>query len=128
MLVIDASAMAEALVRPGPASQRIHNQELLAPHLIDVEVARTLRRWVREGRLDEALAAGLILIDAHFEITRYTHAELLPRAWELRHNLSMYDAVYVALAEAFDVPLVTYDARLVGVPGPRCVVEVLPTT
>jgi predicted nucleic acid-binding protein len=126
-LVVDASLLVEALIGgPGPAVERIKGRQLFAPHLIDVEVANALRRKVATGELAADYAAAAMFVDSHFEITRYPHAGLLARAWELRHNLTMYDAVYIALAEILEVPLVTRDAAMAGVPGTLCAVEVVP--
>ena len=96
-----------------------------APHLLDVEVLQVLRRLARDG--DLAADAGSVLADdlAALAVARHPHHRLLPRAWALRDSLTAYDAMYVALAEALDCPLVTCDARLARAHGHRARVEVI---
>lgn len=98
---------------------------LAAPALIDLEVLSVLRRLNDSGRISHG-RANLALMDfAVLPLARAGHESLLPRCWELRDNLTIYDAAYVALAEALDVPLLTADARLSRSPGVRCVIELL---
>ena len=96
-----------------------------SPHLLDVEVAQALRRLVRAGDVlaDRALEALDDLAD--FDLRRHSHVNLLGRAWELRDNLTAYDAVYVALAEAIAAPLVTCDGPLAAAPGHAVQIEVI---
>lgn len=129
MLVVDASVVAVALGDDGPdgdrARARLRGEVLAAPELIDLEVLSVLRRQSAAGRLDER-RARLALDDlADLPIERARHVLLLRRCWELRDNLTVYDAAYVALAEALDARLLTADARLAKAPGIRCAVEVL---
>ena len=129
MLVVDASVLATALADDGTdgdiARGRLRGQELAAPELIDLEVVSVLRRQLSVGRLD-ARRAGLALDDLlELPIRRVSHRALLRRCWQLRDNLSVYDAAYVALAEALDAPLLTADARLAKAPGVGCAIEVL---
>lgn len=129
MIVVDASVLvtlvAERGARADAAQRRLDGDEVIAPELIDLEVLNVVRRLVRGGQVSEPDArAGLIAI-AQAPIERFSHAGLLHRSWELRDNLSAYDAAYVALAEIFDVTLVTRDVRLARAPGLRCAVEVL---
>jgi predicted nucleic acid-binding protein len=126
MIVVDASAALAALVNNGPARQALSVEQLHAPHLIDSEVASGLRRLVSSGRLDEA--DGLAALDAWrgLAVTRYPVHPLLDRVWELRHNVSAYDAGYIALAEALPCALVTADARLGRAGGPRCSITLVP--
>lgn len=129
MLVVDASVVAVALGDDGPdgdrARARLRGEVLAAPELIDLEVVSVLRRQSASGQLDER-RARLALDDlADLPIERARHVLLLRRCWELRDNLTVYDAAYVALAEALDARLLTADARLAKVPGIRCAVEVL---
>lgn len=97
---------------------------LHVPHLFEVEVLHAMRRQALNGALSEdrsRLALNRLL---SMNLTRYPHTALLSRIWELRDNLTAYDAAYVALAETLEAPLVTMDARLAQAPGIRAVVEV----
>lgn len=129
MLVADASVLVVALADDGVdgdrARSRLRGEQLAAPELVDLEVASVLRRHVSRGDL-ELRRAELALGDLMaIPIARAAHVPLLARAWELRANLTMYDAAYVALAEALGAPLVTADSRLAHAPGLRCAVEIL---
>lgn len=133
MLVVDASAIAELLLGR-PAADRIarhiadHDYALHAPHLLDVEVLSALRRLVGAGETS-ALRAGEAVDDLlDLPLERYPHDALVPRAWELRENLTSYDAMYLALAESLTesgAPLVTSDARLARAARAHTDVEVL---
>ena len=122
MIVLDASALVELLLGTSlgrSIATRIADPEvsLHAPHLADVEVAQALRRYVREGELD-AGSAALALEDLRaLDVQRHSHEALLDRVWALRANLTAYDAVYVALAEALETTLLTCDGRLARAPG-----------
>jgi predicted nucleic acid-binding protein len=130
VIVLDASAAVEWLLQTRSGvrvSRRIFSRRetLHAPHLLDVEVAQALRRYVAAGvvtlsRADEALQDLLDL-----RVRRYPHVFLLWRVWELRDNLTAYDALYVALAEALDATLVTCDSKIAPAPGHRARVEVI---
>lgn len=117
MIVLDASAVAELLLDT-PAGRRIAiliddpSLALHAPHLIDVEVCSVLRRYVREDMLEDDEAQAAIEDLVALDIQRHSHEALLERAWALRENVTTYDAMYVALAEALDAALVTRDAKL----------------
>ncbi len=129
MLVVDASVLAPALADDGPdgdvARARLSGETLVAPELVDLESTSVIRRRLLAGHLD-ARRARLALIDlVELPLRRAPHRPLLARCWELRDNLTVYDAAYVALAELLDVVLVTADARLATAPGPRCQVELL---
>lgn len=129
MLVVDASVVATALGDDGPdgdrARDRLAGERLAAPELVDLEVASVLRGQLRAGALD-VRRAELALDDlAALPLQRAPHHALLGRCWELRDNLTIYDAAYVALAEALGVDLLTGDRRLAKAPGPRCRIEVL---
>ena len=129
MLVVDASVLATALGDDGSdgdiARARLRDQQLAAPELIDLEVVSVLRRQLSAGRLD-ARRAQLALDDLlDLPLQRAPHAPLLLRCWDLRDNLTIYDAAYVALAEALGSTLLTADTRQAGAPGLRCAVEVL---
>ena len=129
MLVTDASVLVVALADDGPdgdaARSRLRGEVLAAPELVDLEVASVLRRHVSTGGLD-LRRAELALADlAAIPLARAPHAPLVGRAWELRANLTVYDAAYVALAEALGEAVITADRRLANAPGLRCAVEVL---
>jgi predicted nucleic acid-binding protein len=130
VIVVDASALLELLL-DGPSSGvvaarfREPGVSLHAPHLLDVEVAHVLRRHARSGALDDRRAAEALSDFLDLPITRYPHELLLPRAWMLRDVVTAYDAMYVALAEGLDAPLVTRDRKLARAKGHRARVEVL---
>ena len=126
MIVVDASIVFDALRGHLPVAARLVDETLAAPHLIDVEIASATRSAVAGGELTPARAEALLDDFADLDILRYQHTDLLPRVWELRHNLSAYDAAYAALAEWLDEPLVTRDARLARAPGVKAKVELLP--
>ena len=129
VLVIDASVLSSALltnvVGGNAVRRRLMGERLLAPQLIDLEVASSWRRLVAAGQLSQAEAQLAIGDLGTFALRRVSHPWLLERCWELRHNLTIYDAIYVALAEAYQAVLLTADQRLAGAPGPRCEIEVL---
>jgi predicted nucleic acid-binding protein len=129
VLVVDASVLVVALADDGPdgdqARARLRGQRLVLPELADLEVVSVLRRQVRAGGID-LRRAGLALEDlAALPAQRAPHRTLLARCWELRDNLTVYDAAYVALAEAMQATLLTGDHRLAKAPGPRCPIEIL---
>lgn len=128
MIVLDASAVVDWLLQTTPG-QRIekriysHNESLHAPQLLDLEVAQVMRRLVREGAVSAPRAAEAIQDLLDLRMTRYPHSVLLPRIWQLRHNLSAYDAAYIVLAEKLGAPLVTRDGRLASAPGHAASIE-----
>lgn len=131
MLVIDASVLAVALIDDGldgdVVRQRLRGGQLAAPSLIDLEVTSVWRGLARGGHLDPR-RVGLALDDLRdLPIQRVEHTPLLARCWELRDNLTIYDAAYVALAEALQAPLLTGYGRLSRSTGPRCAIEVIKT-
>ncbi len=104
---------------------RLRGERLVAPHLIDLEVTSAWRRLAAAGDLDER-RAQLALDDLRaLRLERVSHTPLLPRCWELRDNLTVYDAAYVALAEALEATLLTGDRRLARAAGTRCEMELL---
>lgn len=127
MLVVDTSAILGALAgRPLDAdlSARLSEDgDLHAPYLIDVEMLHALRQLVSAGHLSEDRAEDVRTDFGELTIVRYPHQPLADRAWALRHNLTAYDAVFVALAEALEVPLVTCDRKLATAPGHSASVE-----
>ena len=96
-----------------------------APHLIDVEVAQVVRRYAAAGELDAERGREALADLADFPLLRYPHDLLLQRIWELRNNLTAYDAAYVALAEVLGAPLLTRDRRLAAAPGHHAKVELV---
>lgn len=130
MIVVDASALLEALLRT-PAAAAVEarlfapDQTLHAPHLLDVEVAQVLRRAAISGAIDEQRGREALADLAGLPMERYPHEILLPRIWALKHSLSAYDASYVALAEALDAPLLTHDHRLRNAHGHRARIELV---
>ena len=130
MIVVDASALLDALLR-APATQALEarlfefGQTLHAPHLLDLEVTQVLRRCVAAGQIDEERGRAALSDLSEFPLRRYPHVLLLPRVWELRNNFTAYDAVYVALAEVIDAPLLTRDQRLAAAARRHVKVEVV---
>jgi predicted nucleic acid-binding protein len=130
VIVVDASALLEALLRT-PAAAAVEEplfdvrHSLHAPHLIDIEVAQVLRRYAASGQIEPGRCQDALDDLSDFPLHRYPHDVLLPRVWELRHNLTAYDAVYVALAEALDARLVTRDRRLAAASGHRARVDLV---
>ncbi len=129
MIVVDASVLVPGLVddgRDGDAARvRLRGEVLAAPELVDLEVASVLRRLVLAGSLP-LRHADLALADlVELPLQRAAHRSLLARCWQLRSNATVYDAAYIALAEALGALLVTADARLAAAPGLRCDVELL---
>jgi predicted nucleic acid-binding protein len=122
MMVLDASAVLELLLgtQAGRSvATRIEDPaiSLHAPHLLDVEVMQALRRYVRERELTPKDAVAAIEDLRALDIERHAHEPLLDRVWKLRNNLTAYDAVYVALAEALETSVLTCDAKLARAPG-----------
>ena len=125
MMVIDASVLVDALLVAGPARIRLASDNLQAPELIDAELLSVLRRLVLADKLLEAHALQALATADRLGLRRHPSRSLWPRAWELRSNLSAYDALYVALAEQLHAPLLTADARLARAAGLRCPVVVV---
>lgn len=131
MIVLDASAVLELLLNTEGGSlvrDRIADPaaSLHAPHLLSVEVTQVLRRYVAARAIGVEIAAAALEDLAALDIARYAHEPFLGRVWELRDNVTAYDAVYLALAEVLDAPLLTFDSRLAASPGHGASVEVLP--
>ncbi len=130
MIVVDASALLETLLRT-PAAKAVDDrlfaphQTLHAPHLLDVEVAQVVRRYAANGEIDSARGRMALTDLADIPLRRYPHDFLLPRIWDLRNNLTAYDAAYVALAEVLDIPLLTRDRRLAAAAGHRAHIELI---
>ncbi len=130
MIVVDASALLEFLLQT-PLGIRVESRlfrdhdEFHSPHLADVEVTQGLRRLVRTGEVSADRAADAIADLADFDLHRHAHLDLLTRAWKLRENVTAYDGVYIALAEALNAPIVTCDTPLAKAPGHRAHIEVI---
>ncbi|RZT87664.1 putative nucleic acid-binding protein [Pseudonocardia sediminis] len=124
--MVDASLALSALLSDGPARRVLATERLHAPHLVDHEVASGLRRKSLAGQIEDSSAVAALRTWQRMGINRYPGFPLLERVWELRQNVSAYDASYVALAELLDCALVTGDARLARAPGIRCVTTVVP--
>lgn len=126
MIVLDSSVAVAALTGHSPARQVVAAERLVAPAVIDVEVAHALRGLVRKGTCAAAQGGQLLATFAELAIDRVPMTGLLGRVWQLSENLTAYDAVFVALAEAHELALVTCDSRLARAPGLRCTVQLLP--
>lgn len=129
VIVIDASVLVLALVDDTTAGdltrQRLRGEDLVAPGVVDLEVTSALRRLTRAKHALPRRAALAVQDLLDLPMRRAPHQPLLPRIWELRDNLTAYDAAYVALAEALAAPLLTADLRIANATGPRCQVELL---
>jgi len=128
MMVVDASVLVEVLLNRLAGERVAHqlsdpDETLHAPHLVDLEAAQTLRRYEAAGEMSPERARQALLVFAQLPLERHAHWPFLDRIWELRRNLTAYDAAYVALAEALDAPLLTCDRALASAPGHRAVVE-----
>ena len=130
MIVIDASAVLELLLASATGA-RVGDRVLspgeivCAPHLIDLEVAQVLRRFSLSGDLEPSRASEALQDFLDLPIERYRHDLFLTRIWQMRHNVTAYDAAYIALAEALDAVLITTDAHLAAASGHDARVEVL---
>jgi predicted nucleic acid-binding protein len=121
MIVLDASAALELVLRTAagravarriaPASETLH-----APHVIDLEVAQVLRRYAAGKQMTTARAREALDDFLDLDLNRYPHDLLIPRIWDLRDNVTAYDAAYLALGEALGAPVLTRDRRLCSVP------------
>jgi predicted nucleic acid-binding protein len=126
--VLDASVAVAALTEPGsPAAELLSGDDAVfqVPSIFDAEVLGALRGLVRGGKFDRAAAADLIADLMVLPVDRWHMPPLLPRMWELRENLTPYDAAYVALAEVTGSVLVTGDERITAWPVARCVIQVI---
>ncbi len=132
MIVLDASAVVDLLLSTPPHAARVRARivaekgEVAVPHLVDVEVGQVLRRFVRAKAMSASRAKDALTDLGDLPFQRHPHGPLLGRAFDLRDNVTIYDAVYVVLAAALDVPLLTRDARLARLPLRRIArIEVL---
>jgi predicted nucleic acid-binding protein len=130
MIVLDASAVVDLLIKPAAETvalrARVRAASIVyAPHLMDAEVTNTLRRLLLRGQIDQVAARRAIRRLGAMRLRLRPHRPLLGRALALRHQLSTYDAIYVAMAEAIGATLLTRDARLARASGHRARVEVV---
>jgi len=130
MIVVDASVLAVALAddeQDGEAARRRLSEDpsLHAPYLIDLEVVSVLRRRAAAGDLADRRVEQALGDLEGLPLTRYPHLPFVRRAWNLRHNVTPYDAAYVALAETLECALVTADRRLAAASGITCFIEIL---
>lgn len=116
-------ALASRTPTPGLIERLARDSDLHAPHLIDTEVLHALRRMTIAHTISDERAADARNDYAELTLLRYAHQPFSDRVWGLRHNLTAYDATFVALAEALDAPLITCDARLASAPGHHARVE-----
>jgi len=133
VIVVDASGLLEALLRT-PAAAAVERrlfepgQSLHAPHLLDVEAAQVVCRYAANGAIEPERGRTALVDLADFPIRRYPHGFLLSRVWQLRNNLTAYDAVYVALAETLNAVLLTCDGRLARAAGTTAHTELVGTS
>lgn len=123
--MVDASAALSALLNDGPARQALGSEQLHVPHVVDLEVANGLRRHVRAAQMSSDASWSVLDTWRRLGMTRYPVVSLVDRVWQLKDNLSAYDASYVALAEFLGCALLTADGRLARAPGIRCSITVV---
>lgn len=126
MIVIDASAAVVGLLNDGDARALLSREAVACPHLADAEVVHALRAQVLRGAVGADDGQRAVEAWARLGVQRFGVSGLLGRVWELRANLTAYDATFVALAESLEVALITADRRLAGATGPRCPITVVP--
>jgi predicted nucleic acid-binding protein len=128
MIVLDTSAMVEFLVGTDSTAESIRalvtGEKIAVPHAVDLECASTLRGLVNGGKLPPDEGERALHLLGRMSLRRYAHTPLLPRIWQLRHNIWPYDAAYVALAESLSAELVTLDGKIEKVPGITCTVRI----
>ncbi len=130
MIVPDASVLVDLLRGSDDMEVLIgrlfgSRETLHVPHVVDLEVAQALRGFVLRGQTKPDRAGQALADLSDLPLYRYPHASLLERIWELRENLTVYDASYVALAEVLEAPLVTRDGRLARAGGHRAIIELI---
>ena len=134
MIVADASVVIDMLLGAGSEAgddlaTRFGSGEIICvPHLLDAEVAQVLCRYVLRGSISRAAAAERVTDLVNLPVRRFPHTILVERALELHNHVTIYDGLYLALAEVLDAPLLTGDAALAGVPGCSAVVKVVRTS
>lgn len=125
MIVVDASAAVLGLLNDGDARRLLASEEIAVPHVVDSEITRALHSQVRRGTVTETDARTALDRWARLGMRRFPARGLLGRLWDLRQNVTAYDATYVALAEAIGCGLLTADRRLASAPGPMCPIAVV---
>ena len=130
MIVVDASAVLEVVLNTSAGevvADRLFDpsESVTAPHLLDVEVLQVLRRYALAGDIDSERGQEAMEDLSDLPIVRYPHDPFLSRMWELRHNVTAYDAVYIALAETLGATLLTRDQRLAAAPGHEATIELI---
>lgn len=129
MIVVDASVVVTALANDGAEGrqvrERVAGERLAAPELLDLEVVSAFRRMCAAGTLTAERAQAAVTDLHDLRVQRVPHRPLLARCWELRKNVTVYDAAYIALAESLDATLLTADRRLVKAPGAQCGFELV---
>jgi predicted nucleic acid-binding protein len=128
VIVVDASALVLAVVDTtarGARARGLLTDGGAAPHLVDAEMGQGLRGLVLRGLLAAEMAERAFDLAQHLVVDRYPHLPLRPQAWSLRHRVSFYDGLYVALARLLDLPLVTADARLTSAVRDECDIELV---
>lgn len=130
MIVVDASLALDLMLATSDSyelKQRLENsgEELVAPELLDLELLQSLRRQLRLKKITRARAAEAVDTLHELPVARIGHGQFLDRIWQLRDNLTAYDAAYVALAEAMEAPIWTRDRKYLGASGHRAVIEIV---
>jgi predicted nucleic acid-binding protein len=130
LIVVDASAIIEVLLNTLAGENLTDrlldpSEPVAAPHLLDVEVLQVLRRYSLTGDIDDERGREAVEDLNDLPITRYPHDPLLSRIWELRNNVTAYDAAYIALAEALGATLLTRDEKLAATPGHGAAIELV---
>ncbi len=130
MIVVDASVIIEWILNTSRGQSigiRLTDgvEQLQAPYLLDIEVLQVIRRYSLRNVISQTRGRQAIEDYNNLLVRRYPHTPLLSRIWELKANLSAYDAAYVALSEALNAPLLTCDSRLANAPGHHARVQVL---
>ena len=129
MLVVDASVIAPVVADGGSDGtryrQRLHSEQIAAPDLLRIEVLSVIRRQLQQRTIDAGQAEQAVTDLLDLPITVYPTAPLLHRSWQLRDNLTAYDACYIALAETLACSFLTADNRLSRAPGTTCPIEVI---
>jgi predicted nucleic acid-binding protein len=127
VLVVDTSAVLEAIAArdpaPGLVERLAEDGDLHGPHLLDTELLHALRRMSLKNQISDERAEDALSDFAELALVRYSHQPFNDRVWELRHNITAYDATFIALAEALSAPLITCDARLAAAPGHSATIE-----